>query len=254
MTFNIRYNNPNDGENWWGKRKDDVVKLLQYYHPDFFGTQEGLLEQLTFIDDNLQNYLYVGVGRDDGKQKGEYTALFYNIKKYELLHTETFWLSETPEKVSVGWDASMERICTYVAFRNNEDQKVIHIFNAHFDHLGETARKMSAEVVLQKIKDLKLMNEPILVMGDFNCQVNDPPIQVFLRFLDDGVSKSEKGLYGPMGTFNGFDSEMIPQNRIDYIFTKNIENVVSYRHINDKRKNGLCISDHLPVLLEFEID
>lgn len=254
MTFNIRYNNPDDGENWWENRKGDVVKLLTYYQPDFFGTQEGLLEQLNFIDDELPMYNYVGVGRDDGAQKGEFTAIFYNVKKYELIKTETFWLSETPDKISVGWDASMERICTYGAFKNLEDKAIVHVFNGHFDHIGPEARKRSAMVMKQKINQLKILEEPIIVMGDFNCEETDEPIQVFNSFLDDGISNSQNGLYGPSGTFNGFDKNMVPQNRIDYIFTKNITTIKNYRHVNDKRNNGLCISDHLPVLIEFEID
>jgi len=254
MTLNIRYNTSNDGENSWENRGEDLVRLLAYYEPDFLGTQEGLQGQLQYIDNELSPYDHVGVGRDDGKEKGEFTAIFYNTNKYELLKTETFWLSDTPNKVSVGWDASMERICTYGVFKNKAKQNIVYIFNAHFDHLGEEAQKRSAELILQKIKDLDILNSPLLVMGDFNCLPKDEPISIFKSFLDDALSISQKELYGPKGTFNGFDSELIPQDRIDYIFTKNITNIKSYRHINDKRKNGLCISDHLPVLLEFQIN
>ena len=252
MTFNIRYSNPDDGENWWEQRKDDVVKLIENYRPDFMGTQEGLLEQLSFIDAALPSYKFVGVGRDDGQEKGEFTALFFNTKKYDLVKTETFWLSETPEKVSVGWDASMERICTYAVFKNSTTEDIYHIFNAHFDHIGETARAMSAKVIQQKINALNINEEPILVMGDFNSTENQEPIQIFLRFLEDPLANSVTRLLGPKGTFNGFDPHVVPENRIDYIFTKNIKEVKSYAHINDKRPNGLCVSDHLPVLLEFE--
>ena len=254
MTFNIRYNNPNDGENWWENRKGDVVKLLEYYQPDFLGIQEGLLEQLNFMDHHLQDYSYVGVGRDDGNQKGEFTAIFYNTQKFGLVKTETFWLSETPEEISVGWDASMERICTYGVFKNIQDQNTYYVFNAHLDHIGQEARERSAKVIEQKINGLTIGKEPIVVMGDFNCTDQDKPIKVFNSFLDDGLYHSQKGLYGPPGTFNGFNPTVISQDRIDYIFTKNINTIKSYRHINDKRNNGLCISDHLPVLMEFEID
>jgi len=254
MTFNIRYNNPDDGENSWENRKRDVVKLLEYYGPGFFGIQEGLFGQLNFIDKELPGYSYVGVGRDDGAQKGEFTAIFYNDEKYKSIKTETFWLSETPNEISVGWDASMERICTYAVFQNKENKSTLYVFNAHFDHIGEKARKMSAKVIRRKIEDLGIQNEPLLVMGDFNSLKEDETIHVFNQFLNDGISKSTKGLYGPKGTFNGFDETLIPKKRIDYIFTKNIKTIVSYRHINDKRNNGLCVSDHLPVLVEFEID
>ena len=112
MTYNIRYNNPNDNENWWENRKEEVVHMIKYYHPDIFGIQEGLNDQVNYLNNSLPNYSYTGVGRDDGKEKGEYTAIFYNSDKFELINSKTYWLSNTPNKVSVGWDASMERITT----------------------------------------------------------------------------------------------------------------------------------------------
>ena len=251
MSYNIRYDNKNDRENWWGNRKNELVQMLDYYHPNFIGIQEGLNHQVKFIDQKIKQYTYIGVGRDNGKEKGEYTAIFYDSTKFELLTSNTFWLSETPDKVSIGWDASMERICTYGVFKNKNSNAIIYVFNAHFDHRGKESRKESAQLILKKIIELNINKKRIIVMGDFNCIPDDEPILIFKSLLGDGKIKSKKGFYGPQGTFSGFDHLLIMEKRIDYIFTKNIE-VLSYRHLDDRRKNNLCISDHLPILIEID--
>ncbi|MEO8253881.1 MAG: endonuclease/exonuclease/phosphatase family protein [Flavobacterium sp.] len=248
MTFNIRYDNPDDNENAWKNRKEALVDLIQYYHPDFLGIQEGLDHQVHFIQKQLSDYKYIGVGREDGAKKGEYSAIFYDTSRFELLHQETFWLSDTPEKISIGWDAAMERICTYGKFKNKNTNEVFYVFNAHFDHIGVLARKNAARLVLEKIKNLGLTKEKIIVMGDFNSEPDSEPIAIFKKELDYGLEKTTKKFYGPQGTFNDFDPAKIIDKRLDYIFTKNC-NVFSYRHIDDKRVNNLCVSDHFPVLI-----
>lgn len=254
MSYNIRYSTSNDGENAWDNRKEAVVALIKNYEPDFLGIQEGLASQVTFLNKNLADYKYTGVGRDDGKEKGEFSAIFYNTKSFKLLKSETFWLSETPETISVGWDAAMERICTYGLFEHLLTGEKLYVINAHFDHIGEQARKNSALLIQQKIQQLQILTEPLIVMGDFNSEPSSTPIKTFISFLDDGETISNKPLYGPQGTFNGFDENLIPQKRIDYIFCKNLKYVKSYRHINDKRNNGLCPSDHLPIYMEFGLN
>ncbi len=249
MSFNIRYDNPGDKENWWEDRKIEVVDLMEYYHPDFIGIQEGLLNQVEYINTNTSNYNYVGVGRDDGDEKGEFSAIYYDSCKFELVLAETFWLSETPDTISVGWDASMERICTYGCFKNIITNDTIYIFNSHFDHIGIIAQKMSAELIINKIYDYGLINSKIIVIGDFNCEPDNEPIKILNNLLDDGMDIAAEKLIGPKGTFNKFDISFVPISRIDYIFTKNLE-IKSYRHIDNKRKNNLCISDHLPVMIE----
>ncbi len=251
MTYNLRFDNPRDNEDAWTERRDEVVQLLDYYAPDFFGTQEGLHGQIEYIQKGLPGYAYVGGGRDDGRQKGEYCALFYDNLKFELVKTNTFWLSESQDTASVGWDAALTRICTYGAFRSKKNGDMLHVFNAHFDHMGVQAREMSARLILKKIDEFGLSGQKIIVMGDFNSKPETAPIQVLREKLDDAAAISRKPLYGPPGTFNAFDYQIIPQDRIDYIFTKNLK-VLRYRHINDKRRNGRCVSDHLPVLAEVE--
>ena len=251
MTFNIRYDNPKDNENSWNKRKNEVINLIEYYHPDFLGIQEGLHNQIDYIQKNTSNYDYIGIGRDDGNKKGEYSAIYYDSTKFKLITQKTFWLSNSPDTISIGWDASMERICTYGKFKDKITNDSIHIFNTHFDHIGIEARKMSAKLILTKIIDYKLSEANVVVMGDLNSVPTSDPITILRKELDFGFEVSENKFYGPEGTFNGFENTLEIKNRIDYIFTKNLK-ILSYRHIDDKRLNNLCISDHLPVLIEIK--
>lgn len=251
MTFNIRYDNPNDNEDNWHNRKKKVIELINNYEPAIFGIQEGLSHQIQYMDSCLTDYNYIGIGRDDGKEEGEYSAIFYDTTKFIVEEENTFWLSETPDSISVGWDASMERICTYGLFKNKESGKLVWIFNTHFDHRGKLARKNSAELILNKIDELNTQNLPTALMGDFNATPNDPPITIIKEILMDGQLISEKPFYGPVGTFNGFKNKIVT-NRIDYIFTKDLE-VKRYIHINDRLKNNRHVSDHYPVLVTIKI-
>ena len=252
MSFNIRYDNPNDGENKWDNRKKELVSLIQYYEPAIFGLQEGLHHQLKYISDNFSNYSMIGIGREDGKIKGEFTAIFYDTLKFELLKEKTFWLSENEDSVSIGWDAALERICTYGFFKSKESNKKIYIFNTHFDHIGKKSQLKSAELILRKIGEVNDINSPVILMGDLNCDTNSEPIQILKNELTDGLQASQVEFHGPTGTFNGFKKDALMIERIDYIFIKNLE-VIKYRHIDDKMKNNNYISDHLPVLIEIKI-
>ena len=251
MSYNIRYDNPNDNENSWTYRKSEIVKMLNFYAPEIIGIQEGLHSQVTYLDSTLADYNYAGVGREDGKLKGEYTAIFYNKQKFKLLDTKTYWLSETPDLVSVGWDAALERIVTYGKFTDIENGETLHVFNCHFDHLGKMARNKSAELILRIIEEQKLESKKIIVMGDLNCEPNDKPIEILKTKLDDVYDISKSKPNGPIGTFNGFDLENKQEKRIDYFFTKNIE-VLQYSVIDDKRANNLYLSDHFPVLVKID--
>jgi endonuclease/exonuclease/phosphatase family metal-dependent hydrolase len=248
ISFNIRYDNTSDTINNWNKRKASLASLIQHYDADIVGIQEGLHHQVDYLNNTLNGFSYVGVGRDDGQQKGEYSAIFYNSDKFKVLKTNTFWLSETPEKVSVGWDASMERICTYALFENVTSKKQFYVFNTHFDHRGMQARVNSAELIYKKIKEINTSDLPVILMGDLNLTPDTEPIQFLKKHLTDAMGISKKPFYGPIGTFNGFDQDRIMENRIDYIFVNNIE-VLSYTHIDDRMANNMHISDHLPVLI-----
>jgi len=249
ISYNIRYDNNWDIENSWSLRKNRICQLLNDYNPSIFGIQEGLLNQVGFIDSVLIKYDYVGVGRDDGKMKGEFCAIYFDTTRYKIRNNSTFWLSETPDAVSVGWDAALERICTYGLFEDKNSGEKFWVFNTHFDHLGVIARKKSSALILKKIKEINTQSLPVILMGDFNSISDSEPIKILKKDLIDALQISLDNLKGPQGTFNDFD-EMLPiDNRIDYIFTKNVK-VLSYRHIDDRLNNNRHISDHLPVMIE----
>ena len=152
MSYNIRYNNPGDGVRAWDRRKEEVAALIRFYEPDVLGLQEVLHGQLLYLEEQLPEYGRVGVGRDDGKQAGEYSPVFYRKNQLELLNHGTFWLSETPDQPSVGWDASMERIATWGQFRRKNKGDTVWCVNTHFDHRGEQARQESAQLIRRWIK------------------------------------------------------------------------------------------------------
>ena len=249
ISYNIRYDNDWDVENSWSLRKNRICQLLNNYNPSIFGIQEGLLNQVVFIDSALIKYDYVGVGRDDGKIKGEFCAIYFDTTRYKIRNNSTFWLSETPDVVSVGWDAALERICTYGLFEDKISGEEFWVFNTHFDHLGVIARKKSSALILKKIKEINTQSLPAILMGDFNSIPDSDPIKILKNDLIDALQISLMNLEGPQGTFNGFDMMLPIDNRIDYIFTKNVK-VLSYRHIDDRLNNNRHISDHLPVMIE----
>ena len=216
-----------------------------------FGVQEATLTQMKDLEAGLPNYDYVGVGRDDGATKGEFNAIFYKSSEMKVLQEDTFWLSETPNKVSVGWDAALPRICTYAKFELTSSKKRFWHFNTHFDHLGEIARAESAKLIISKITALVGDGEGFVLSGDFNAEPHEEPILVLNHSYEDPADKVN--LQGPIGTLSSFQLDAPLDRRIDYIFTKNVE-VKTYQHLDTKRANGRWISDHLPVLLSFDLN
>ncbi|MEE6128966.1 endonuclease/exonuclease/phosphatase family protein [Chryseobacterium arthrosphaerae] len=252
MSFNIRLNVESDKENAWPQRKQDVADLLTYYHPDYFGVQEALPEQMKDLKTGLKNYNYIGVGRDDGKEQGEFSAIFYDTGRLDVVKSGTFWLSETPEKPSKGWDAALNRICTYAVFKDKKSKKEFLAMNLHFDHVGNVARVKSSELILKKIKELNPKNLPVTLSGDFNLTDDSEPIKILSKNMKDTFYHSETKHYGPVGTFTAFNVNEIPKDRIDYIFTKGFT-IRSHRHINDRRENLLYPSDHFPVIVNLSL-
>ena len=249
MTFNIRLALDSDGENSWTNRQKEALGLMNYYHPDFFGVQEAVPQQMVDIRNGLKNYSSVGVGRDDGADKGEYSAVFYDTTKLKVLESGTFWLSETPEKPSKGWDAAYNRICTYALFKMKKGGKKFWAFNVHFDHVGNVARVNSARLILEKITKFNTRNYPVVLMGDFNLTEDSEPIKIISKNMNDSFYHTKTPHYGPQGTFTAFDVTKISENRIDYFFVKGFE-VLSNRTVNDRRENLLYPSDHFPVIAE----
>lgn len=248
MTFNIRYSTPKDGLNSWDNRKDFVANLLNYYEPDFFGVQEALHEQMVYLDQALPSYSYIGVGRDDGVQKGEYSGIFYRKDLYESIESGTFWLSKSPEKPSVGWDAAMERICSFVLLERKQDHKRFWVFNTHFDHIGVQARVASAKLILKQIKKKNKQDYPVFLTGDFNLVPEEEPIAVVKEVFADSKEASLTKPYGPTGTFNGFEFDKPLERRIDYIFVSGQNIVVDKYRVIDDFRDFRYPSDHMPVM------
>lgn len=246
ISYNIRYNNPNDGDDQWGNRKPDVVQLIKTYQPTAFGVQEATNLQMNDLKQELNQYAAVGVGRDDGQSKGEYSAIFYKTDQLALLISGTFWLSSTPDSVSKGWDAALPRICTYAQFKHLKSGNTFWHFNTHFDHRGEEARTQSARLIAQKTEELTTGNAYVVITGDLNATPDAAPIQVMKKYFKDPLDLSHISLVGPKGTFSGFDLDAPLQNRIDYIFMRGFK-IDEYVHLGDKRPNGRWVSDHLPI-------
>lgn len=248
-SFNLRYINDHDGDNGWANRRQLVTDLVSYYHFDFLGTQEGYSEQLRDID-ALEGYDYIGVGRDDGKEAGEHSAIFYRTDRIELLDKGNFWLSETPDVPSHGWDASeCLRICSWGHFRDRESGKALYFFNVHYDHVGQEARRQSSHLILEHIRPLVEKGETVILTGDFNAAPSDEPIRIIREseVLRDSRVVTETKPYGPSGTFHDFDLKNFSDQPIDYIWVSPDVKVANFRTITDQ-DHGRLPSDHFPIM------
>ena len=253
MTYNIRYATTNDGENQWEKRKEFLSDQIGFFGPDIFGVREALEHQVEYLNEEFSDFKYIGVGRDDGDSKGEYCAIFYNKEKFDLLGQDTFWLSSSPEKVSVGWDAALERICTYGFFMEKATGAMFWVFNTHFDHIGELARVESAKLITQKIKEINKDNLPLVLMGDFNLNEESGAIKYLSSVYNDSRNSTLNKPFGPFGTFNGFKFHEPVQDRIDYIFCSKDNILVEKYGVLTDSKDGKYPSDHFPVLIEITL-
>lgn len=251
MTFNIRLNTSADSLNAWPYRKDKAASQILFHEAHLVGVQEALHDQMIDLQQRLSAYKYVGSGRDDGKQKGEYSAIFYDTARLQLLQTQTFWLSEQPTVPgSKGWDAAITRIVTWAKFKDRKTKKQFYAFNTHFDHRGKEARRESAKLLLQKIKEIA-GSRPVVVTGDFNAQPSDEPIEILIGKdnpdrLTDAKEITAAPHYGPTGTFNGFTQKESTNEPIDYIFLKNGGRVLKHATLSESWE-GRFSSDHFPV-------
>jgi endonuclease/exonuclease/phosphatase family metal-dependent hydrolase len=251
ITYNIRMNTPGDGEHAWPYRKDDVAALFRFHRADIFCVQEALPEQMDDLDEALPEFTYEGVGRDDGRREGEFSAVFYNQDRFKKLDGGTFWLSETPEACSFGWDAVCRRICSWVKLEDLVTGKVFCVFNTHFDHRGEVARMESAQLILQKIEEIADDVGPVVLCGDFNLPPGSSPISMIQSRLHDSFQVSVLPPYGSVATFHGFTYDDNPGDRIDYVFVSDYLKVLRYGALTDSRDRSF-FSDHLPVLVTLQ--
>lgn len=249
ITYNVRVDIPQAGDLSWNARKTEVIELLQFYEADIFCLQEALLSQVNDIAAYMPGYDWVGVGRDNGVTLGEYTPIFYNSQKYQLKEQGWFWLSENPDSPGMGWDASYQRICTYVLLEDYDTHDNFWVFNTHLDNNGEVARRESAYLILDKIQELTKRKDPVVLTGDFNATPEMEPIKIILQSMDDSRDRSVLSPYGPEGTFNDFDIDSELDRRIDYIFVNKNIVVNKYGVIPDTYDRNYP-SDHLPVYVE----
>ncbi len=250
MTYNIRLDVASDGVNQWGNRKTKLTTLIKKYDPDIIGVQEALPQQMEDLQKSLPAYAHIGVGRDDGKAKGEFSAIFFKKEKLELMDHSTFWLSETPEVAgSKSWDAAITRIATWGKFKDLKTKKELVVINTHFDHIGKEARRKSAELI--KIKSVQLAQKlPLIVTGDFNCTREEPP---YAAMMDNvGIPLHDPATSPAPGTFCGFEVNSIECKAIDYIFHSNHWINKDYKAITDN-DGRYYPSDHLPVIVTLEM-
>jgi len=246
MTFNIRYGTANDGENHWDKRKDFLVDVIRAEAPQVLGVQEALHGQLAYILEALPDYSMVGVGRDDGIRKGEYSSILYRRASLSLSRSDTFWFSETPSRVaSTSWGNTITRICTWAQF-TAPDGRPLYVYNLHLDHQSQPSREKSVALLRARIEARDPM-APVIVTGDFNAGEKNPAVMAMLggNILRDSFRVAHADA-SPVGTFSGFKFGQVQGEKIDYIFVTPEWEVVDSAIVRTARGDRYP-SDHFPV-------
>ncbi len=244
ISYNIRYLNNKDGDNSWDFRKQASINMVNEERPTVFGLQEAVKAQVDFLAENLPNYAHYGVGRDDGKEKGEFMAIFYDTEEVELLDKGTFWLSATPETPSKGWDGQCFRTCTWTIFKCKETGKRFAFFNTHLDHRGKEAQREGMKTIVKMIQEKVGADVPVFLSGDFNTRTNDPIYEPLKAIMTDSRELAAKTDH--RGTYTGFRVRENPVV-VDHIFVRGAE-VDKFQVLCDKNYGAEYISDHYPVL------
>ncbi|MGV3589668.1 MAG: endonuclease/exonuclease/phosphatase family protein [Adhaeribacter sp.] len=255
MSYNIRYLNKSDSINVWDNRKDKVVGLMKYHQADVIGVQEAVLSQIKDLEARLPDFAWYGVGRMDGKEDGEFNAIYYRKSRFKLLDSGTFWYSETPQVPgSKSWDAYFPRVASWVKLKDKQTGRIFFHFNTHYDHRGAFTREKSSEILVQQTAAIagKL---PMLITGDFNTTETSKPYQVLVNNtgLQDAKYISQTPHYGPAGTSSGFWVKNPIRAKIDYIFVNKPVQVLQHAILTDQQ-DGRYFSDHLAVIAEVIIN
>lgn len=253
MTYNIRLDLASDGENAWPHRRAALTALVAYHAPDLVGMQEVLKHQKQAIEADLPDYSFVGVARDDGKDKGEYSPLGFRRDRFTLIGSGTFWLSPTPDTPGKGWDAALPRIATWARLRDRTAKRTLLVVNTHFDHIGEIARQESARQIRRWIDEQRKRRETAVLMGDFNSSATSNPYAAIIEpgqgALYDSRTISRTPHYGPLGTFTAFKIAQMDPSPIDHIFVSDGVKVLRHATLTDQA-GGKLPSDHYPVLAD----
>lgn len=254
MSFNIRYDNPEDSLDNWKYRKDRAANAIRFYDADIVGTQEVLHNQLQDLKDRLPQYTAIGVAREDGKEEGEYNVLFFKTDRFDNLESGTFWLSETPDEPSLGWDGACRRVATWARLRDRESGKELLALNTHLDHVGKVARREGINLMFQKVNELS-QGAPVVVTGDFNSNPDSDVIAHVTNPEDPNhltnTREVAEVVYGPSWSWHDFGN--LPyQYRplIDYIFVRGDVDVTRFGVLAET-ENEQFLSDHAPVLATF---
>lgn len=251
MTYNIRLDVASDGENAWAKRKDFFSSQVLFQSPDVLSVQEARPNQMNDLKETLKDYKAIGLGRDGG-DTGEHSSIFYNAKKLKVDHVATFWLSETPNKVSKGWDAAYPRICTYGLFTVLKSKQKVWIFNTHLDHIGVNARLEGMQLILKKINEVNTQNLPVILTGDFNVEPDDILLTELKQKMIDSKDIA-KITFGPEATFNNFKYNEPATRRIDYIMLSKSGNFEVEKYgVLTSAIDSKYPSDHFPVFVELK--
>jgi endonuclease/exonuclease/phosphatase family metal-dependent hydrolase len=251
LTYNIRYNSPADSINAWPNRKEWVKSLIKFYDTDILCIQEGLSDQADYLQ-IATGFGMEGVGREDGKRAGEITGIYYNPGRFVKRASGSFWLSDTPDVPSKGWDAALVRNCSWVRLYDKLRKKEFYVFNTHYDHVGAVARTKSSELILKQIPVIA-GDLPVIFAGDLNATPETEAVTTVKSLLSDASEVTQEPAYGPTGTFNGFNFNSPLDRRIDYIFTSKQIKVLKYGVLSDS-KNQRYPSDHLPVFARVRIE
>ncbi len=260
MSYNVRYDNPDESAHPWRHRRDQVASVVRFHGPDLVGLQEALHGQLDDLRSRLPGYEWLSAGRERPESAGEYAAIGYDRDRFNLEAEGTLWLSETPDEAgSVGWDAQLPRLVRHARLREESTDVELFLFNTHFDHYGETARRESAGLLLDRIDDLAA-NEPVIVTGDFNCLAASAPYERLTgrekrsagRTLRDTHQVARRGHHGPTTTVTDFRN-LVPERKIDHVFVSSDVDPVLHGVCADTYGNGRYPSDHLPVLVELAL-
>lgn len=245
MSYNIRYGSAEDGTNSWQYRWPATIEMLNDVQPDVFGVQEALDFQLTLVSEMARNYKNVGVGREDGKHDGEHMAIFWNKKTVKMLKWGTFWLSETPEKPSMGWDAACFRTATWALMKDKKTGKKFYFVNTHLDHVGKEARKLGLKLIVDRIDDINPEKYPMVLTGDFNVRPDNPCLVDLDKIMTSTRKIAKKT--DSKGTFNGWRKDR-EGGVIDYIYVSGFGEVVEYETITKKYADRSFVSDHYPIM------
>ena len=242
MSYNIRLGSANDGTNSWSLRYAATGEMITDQAPDVFGVQEALSYQIYYIEQNFRNYKSVGVGREDGKKEGEIMSIFWNKKTVSMLKWGTFWLSETPGKPSMGWDAACYRTATWALMKDKKTGKKFYFVNTHLDHVGKEAQKNGLKLIVDRIDAINPQGYPMVLTGDFNMTPDNSNLVELDSRMQSVRKIAEKT--DNHDTFNGWGKG---KGVIDYIYVSGFSSYPEYKTVTKKYADRKFVSDHYPI-------